>query len=55
MEHTIAHLRRDVERERARADFLEAALRNYAEHAWNDLKRTLAIDYPRALPTTNDD
>jgi hypothetical protein len=55
MEHTAAYLRRDVERERTRADFLEAALRNYAEHAWNDLKQMLEADYPRALPTTNDD
>lgn len=57
MEHVIAHLERDVERERERADFLESALRNYAPHAWNDIKRVLDFNYPRAVakpPHPND-
>lgn len=49
--HTVAYLERDVQRERARADFLESALRNYADHAWNDLKNVLERDYPRAIHT----
>lgn len=57
MEHVIAHLERDVERERVRADFLESALRNYAPHAWNDIQRVLDSNYPRSVaksPRLND-
>lgn len=48
MEHTIAYMRSDVEREARRADYLHAALRNYAPHTINDIDRQLADEYPRA-------
>lgn len=47
-EHLEAYLKRDVERERRRGDFLLQAVEQYAPHVINDLSRTLSAEYPRA-------
>ena len=48
MEHTVAYLSDDIKKEKARADYLETVVQNFANHVWHDVKQILDEKYPRA-------
>lgn len=48
MEHSLAYMSEDVDREARRGDFLYAVLHTHAPHVINDIDAKLLTEYPRA-------